>query len=183
MELKKGFTVWLTGLPGSGKTTIVQKLESKLMEKGLKVEVFDGDTVRKNLSPDLGFTKEDRDLHNKRVIYMSKLLTRNGVISIVSLISPYRSTRNFAREELKDFIEVYVKCSLEECIKRDPKGLYKRAICGEIKDLTGIQHPYEEPLNPEVVIDTESENVHEGVEKIISTIQELGYLKTRGKNK
>ncbi|GBC74097.1 putative adenylyl-sulfate kinase [archaeon HR05] len=124
----KGFTVWLTGLSGSGKTTIGRTLQHRLINLGYRAELLDGDEVRRNLSPDLGFSKQDRELHARRVVYISKLLTRNGIIAIVSLISPYRAFRAYAREELKDFVEVYVKCSINTCIKRDPKGLYRKAL-------------------------------------------------------
>lgn len=166
--------LWLTGLSGSGKTTIARALEPKLKELGFKTELLDGDVVRKELSPDLGFTKEDREKHARRVVYLCKLLSRNGIISIVSLISPYREFRAYARREIgvnDNFIEVYVRCSLESCIKRDPKGLYKKALAGEIKDLTGLQDPYEEPLEPEMMIDTEKETLDESVNKILSNIQ------------
>jgi adenylylsulfate kinase len=152
--LREGFGVWLTGLPASGKTTIARALEKALRKKGLSVEVLDGDEVRKNLSPDLGFTKEDREIHAKRVAYVTKLLVRNGVVVIVGLISPFRDFREHARKQIGNFVEVWVKCPLEECMRRDPKGLYKKAMNGEINDLTGIQEPYEEPLNPEVTVDT-----------------------------
>ena len=171
-----GFVVWITGLPGSGKTTIARRLEAKLKEKGLKVEVFDGDEVRRNLSAGLGFSREDREIHNKRVIYVCKLLARNGVNCIVSLISPYRNVREYARKQFPKFIEVYCKCSLQECIRRDPKGLYKKALAGEITNMTGIQDPYEEPTNPEVVIDTEHNQVERNVEKVLGKLRELGYL-------
>jgi adenylyl-sulfate kinase len=172
-----GFVVWLTGLPGSGKTTIARGLEKELKARGLKVEVFDGDEVRRNLSKGLGFSKEDRDTHNKRVVYVCKLLTRNGINAIVSLISPYRSTRAYARKELPKFVEVYLKCSLEECIRRDPKGLYKKALAGEINNMTGIQDPYEEPLNPEVVLDTEHDSSEHNVKKVLTKLSELGYIR------
>ncbi len=172
-----GFVIWLTGLPGSGKTTIARGLEKKLKVRGLKVEVFDGDDVRKNLSKGLGFSKEDRDTHNKRVIYVCKLLTRNGVNAIVSLISPYRSTRAYAREQLPKFVEVYLKCSLEECMRRDPKGLYKKALAGEIKNMTGIQDPYEEPLDPEVILDTEHKSSESNIQKVLDKLKELSYTK------
>ena len=165
--LEKGFVIWLTGLPGAGKTTIARNLEQKLKSLGLKVEVFDGDEVRRQLSPDLGFSKKDRELHARRVAYLSKLLAKHGIVSIVSLISPYREFREYARDLIKDFVEVYVKASLETCIKRDPKGLYKKALNGEIKDLTGLQDVYEEPLNPEVVVDTEKESIEESCSKIM----------------
>jgi adenylylsulfate kinase len=162
--------IWLTGLPGSGKTTIAKALYPRLKELGFKVELLDGDIVRKELSPELGFTKQDREIHARRVVYLSKILSRNGIISIVSLISPYRDFRRYARNETnmnKNFYEVYVKCSLETCIARDPKGLYKKALSGEIKDLTGLQDPYEEPDNPEIIVDTEKQTLDECVNKII----------------
>lgn len=175
-NLKEGFVIWLTGLPGSGKTTIAKGLEKYFKDNNYRIEVLDGDFVRKNLSPDLGFSKEERDQHNKRVIFLSNLLARNGVIVIVSLISPYRKIRDYARSRLNKFVEVFVKCSIEKCIERDPKGLYKKALNGEIKDMTGIQHPYEEPLNPEVVDDTEKETTKESISKILLKAKELGYL-------
>ena len=174
----QGFVVWLTGLPSSGKTTIAQKLLRELKERNLKVELFDGDEVRRNLSKGLGFSKEDRDTHNKRIIYVSKLLTRNGVNAIVSLISPYRSTRAYARENLPKFVEVYLKCSIKECIKRDSKGLYKKALAGEINNMTGIQDPYEEPVDPEVLLDTEHDSSKYNAVNIIRKLEELGYIKT-----
>ncbi len=172
----KGFVVWLTGLSGSGKTTIGRILQERIRELGFKAELFDGDEVRKQLSPDLGFTKEDRELHAKRVAYLSRLLARNGIVAIVSLISPYRSFRAFARQEIGNFVEVYVKCSLETCIKRDPKGLYKKALAGEIRDLTGLQDPYEEPISPEVAVDTEIQSVEHCTDSILHTLRDLGYL-------
>jgi len=172
----QGFVIWLTGLPGSGKTTIAQGLLREFKARNLKVELFDGDEVRKNLSKGLGFSKEDRDTHNKRIIYVCKLLTRNGVNAIVSLISPYRSTRAYARESLPKFVEVYIKCSIGECIRRDPKGLYKKALVGEIANMTGIQDPYEEPLNPEVVVETENASASSNVRKTIRKLEELSYI-------
>ena len=174
----QGFVVWLTGLPGSGKTTIAQMLLRELKARNLKVELFDGDEVRRNLSKGLGFSKEDRDTHNKRIIYVCKLLTRNGVNAIVSLISPYRSTRAYARENLSKFVEVYLNCSIKECIKRDPKGLYKKALAGEITNMTGIQDPYEEPLNPEVLLNTEYNSSRNNVAKVIRKLEELSYIKS-----
>ncbi|MFY3741458.1 MAG: adenylylsulfate kinase [Candidatus Nitrosomirales archaeon] len=174
--MNSGFVIWLTGLSGSGKTTITDVLAPKLQKLGFRVERLDGDEVRRQLSPDLGFSKEDRETHAKRVVYVSKLLARNGVIVIVSLISPYRSFRAFARQEIGNFLEVYVKCSIEICAKRDPKGLYKKAFKGEIKDMTGLQDPYEEPLNPEVIADTERESPESNAEKILCTLRDLGYL-------
>ena len=174
--MNKGFVIWLTGLPASGKTTIARQLEIRLKEIGRQVEVFDGDEVRKNLSSDLGFSKEDRKLHAKRVAYVSKVLARNGVVAVVALISPFREFRDDARNQIDDFVEVYVKCSVEACAKRDPKGLYKKAASGEIKNLTGPQEPYEEPVNPEVTVDTERFTVEDSVKRILSTVLELGLL-------
>jgi adenylylsulfate kinase len=165
--------LWLTGLPSSGKTTIAKGLYPRLKELGFKVELLDGDIVRKELSPELGFTKQDREIHARRVVYLSKILSRNGIISIVSLISPYRDFRKYARTEINmnnNFYEVYVKCSLEACIARDPKGLYKKALSGQIKDLTGLQDPYEEPENPEIIVDTEKQTVEECVNVIIYNV-------------
>ena len=173
--------IWLTGLPGSGKTTIAKALYPRLKELGFKVELLDGDIVRKELSPELGFTKQDREINARRVVYLSKILSRNGIISIVSLISPYRDFRRYARSETNmnnNFYEVYVKCSLETCIARDPKGLYKKALSGEIKDLTGLQDPYEEPRNPEIIVDTEKQTLEECVNKIINKV-----LKPNNNNK
>jgi adenylylsulfate kinase len=172
--------IWLTGLPGSGKTTIAKALYPRLKELGFKAELLDGDIVRKELSPELGFTKHDREIHARRVVYLSKILSRNGIISIVSLISPYRDFRRYARNETNmnnNFYEVYVKCSLETCIGRDPKGLYKKALSGEIKDLTGLQDPYEEPDNPEIIVDTEKQTLDECVNEIIHKV-----LKTNNDN-
>lgn len=167
--------IWLTGMPGSGKTTIAKSLYPKLKESGLKAEILDGDVVRKELSPELGFTKEDRELHARRVVYLCKLLSRNGIISIVCLISPYREFRRYARNEINmnnNFYEVYVKCSLEACIQRDPKGLYKKALSGEIKDLTGLQDPYEEPENPEIIVDTEKQTLQNCVNVILDRLMQ-----------
>ena len=172
----EGFVVWLTGLPASGKTTIARALEKVLRGMGKKVEVLDGDEVRRWLSPEAGFSREDRERHIRRVAHVSHLLARNGVAVIVSLVSPYRNVRDYARKLIGDFVEAYVKCSLETCAKRDPKGLYKKASSGEIKDMTGVQDPYEEPLSPEVVLDTEKMSVGECVEALLAKLVELGYV-------
>jgi adenylylsulfate kinase len=165
--------IWLTGLPASGKTTIAKALYPKLKESGFKVELLDGDIVRREISPELGFTKRDRELHARRVVYLCKILTRNGIATIVCLISPYREFRRYARNETNtnnNFYEVYVKCSLGTCIKRDPKGLYIKALAGEIKDLTGLQDPYEEPENPEIVVNSELQTLEECVNVILKTV-------------
>jgi len=168
------FVIWLTGLSASGKTTIALQLATKLREHDFKVELLDGDAIRKELSADLGFSRQDRREQIRRVVYLCKLLSKNGITCIVSVISPYRDLRNLAREEIRKvspFIEVFVKCSLESCIKRDPKGLYKKALSGEISNFTGLQDPYEEPLSPDVMVNTDSETVEECVDKIISAVK------------
>jgi len=175
--MDKGFVVWLTGLPKSGKTTIANELAKELRRRGLRVEVLDGNEVRENLSPDLGFSKADRETHARRVTYISKLLSRNGVAVIVALISPYRSFREHARGEIKNFVEVWVKCPVETCMKRDKEGLYKKALEGKIKDMTGVNDPYETPLKPEVVIDTDGETPNEGADRIIEKLEKLRYIK------
>ncbi len=168
--------IWLTGPSGAGKSTLARALEQKLKEMGKKVEVLDGDEVRKTLYPDLGFSDEARKLHNRVVIYMAKLLSRNGVFVIVSLISPFRVVREHARREIGDFIEVYVYAPLEVRIQRDPKGLYAKAMRGEIKGLTGYDGVYEEPNNPEVFVDTSKMSVQEEVEAVLDALRERGYL-------
>jgi len=164
----------LTGLPGSGKTTIARQLEPELRKLGWPVEVLDGDEIRQNLSKGLGFSREDRETHLKRVTYVAKLLSRNGIAVIAAFISPYRNIREYARKETTNFVEVFVKCSVEACAKRDPKGLYKKASAGQIKDLTGPQDLYEEPLQPDLVVDTEKLNLHESVDTILAKLEELG---------
>jgi len=168
--------IWLTGIPGSGKTTLALELKKFYEQKGLPIDILDGDEVRKTLSKDLGFSPEDRKEHNRRVIFVAQILSKNGVTTIVPLISPYRETRDFARKEIPNFVEVWVKASVDECKKRDPKGLYKKALAGEIKNLTGLQAPYEEPQNAELILDTEKQNVEESVDLITTTLKKLGYL-------
>ena len=164
--------VWLTGLPGSGKTTIARELEPELKKRGWCVEVLDGDEIRQNLSKGLGFSREDRETHLKRVTYVAKLLSRNGVAVIAAFISPYRNIREYARRETTNFLEVYVKCSVEGCARRDPKGLYKKASAGEIKDLTGPQDLYEEPTKPDLVIDTERLTVQQSVDSVLAMLKQ-----------
>ena len=175
--LDKGFVIWLTGLPASGKTTIARILHARLKSMGYKVELLDGDSVRPWLSPEAGFTREDRLRHLRRVAYVSHLLARNGVIVICSFVSPYREARDAARRLIKDFIEVYVRCPLKVCMERDPKGLYRRALAGEIRHMTGVDDPYEEPENPEVVVDTSRLSPEECAEIILRRVRELGYLR------
>jgi adenylyl-sulfate kinase len=176
----KGFTIWMTGLSGSGKSTLAGILKEKFEDDYDRfVEILDGDEVRKGLSQDLGLSKEDREEHARRVSYLAKVLSRNGVISIVALISPYRASRAKAKEVIGSdrFIEVYVKASLATCETRDPKGLYKKARKGEITNMTGIQDPYEEPVSPDVVINTEAGSQEKSAEEIIAALEKMGHLK------
>lgn len=168
--------IWMTGLPASGKTTIANLLKDYYQKHNLPVDILDGDEIRKTLSSDLGFSEKDRKEHNKRVIFVAKLLAKNRITTIIPLISPYRETREFARNEIPNFVEVWVKASVDECKKRDPKGLYKKATAGEITNLTGLQSPYEEPTNPELVLDTEKNNPQECLEMLVFTLTKLGYL-------
>ena len=177
---KRGVTIWLTGLSGAGKSTIADELVGDLRGRGRNVELLDGDVVRTNLSKGLGFSKEDRDTNIRRIGFVSKLLTRNGVTSIVAAISPYKDVRDEVREQIGDFVEVFVKCSLDELVKRDVKGLYEKAIKGEIKNFTGVSDPYEEPENPEVVVNTETEELGESVAKVLDTLTKLGYISAPG---
>lgn len=174
----QGVTIWLTGLSGAGKSTIANALVEELQERGRKVELLDGDVVRTNLSKGLGFSKEDRDTNIRRIGFVSNLLTRNGVASIVAAISPYREVRNEVRANIGSFVEVYVQCPLDELVRRDVKGLYEKALRGEIENFTGVSDPYEEPENAEVVVDTERESVEESVEKVLSALERLGYLES-----
>ncbi len=171
--LDRGVVVWLTGLPGSGKTTLANKVAGELARCGYKVEVLDGDWVRQTINVGAGFTREERRRHLLRVAWIARLLARNGIIVLCSFVSPYRDVRYDIRkivEEDVPFLEVYVKASLEEVIRRDPKGLYAKALRGEIKNMTGIDDPYEEPENPDLIIDTERVSVEEGARQLLSLI-------------
>ena len=169
----KGFTLWFTGLSGAGKTTISKLVSDELRARGSKLEILDGDVVRENLSKGLGFSKEDRDTNIRRIAFVADLLSRNGVPVITAAISPYREIRAEARELMGDrFIEVFVKASVEACAERDVKGLYEKAFKGEIKEFTGVSDPYEEPLDPEVTLETESEDPEESAAKLIALLEE-----------
>jgi len=172
----RGFTVWFTGLSGSGKTTIARIVAQILRDRGKKVEILDGDVVRTNLSKGLGFSKEDRDTNIRRIGFVCHLLSRNGVVAIGAAISPYKAIRNENRALIGDFIECYCRCPMEVLIERDVKGMYKRALAGQIKGFTGVDDPYEPPDNPEVMIDSDKETPEESARKVIAKIEELGYL-------
>lgn len=174
--------MWFTGLSGAGKTAIAKPLSEALKDRGLKVERLDGDIVRQSLTSDLGFTKEDRDENIRRITFVAKLLTRNGVAVICSFISPYRERRARTRQEIEEgggFIEVYVECPLEVCAKRDVKGLYEKAFAGEIDNFTGVSDPYEAPENPEIVCHTAEESVEESVGRVLAYLEENEYIPTR----
>jgi adenylylsulfate kinase len=174
-----GFTLWFTGLSGSGKSTIAHLVGPELDRRGLVVEYLDGDNVRTHLSKELGFSKEDRDTHIERVGWVASRLTRQGGAVIAAAISPYEATRRIARElveEFGTFVEVYVKASVDECAKRDVKGLYEKAFKGEIKEFTGVNDPYEEPTDPELVLDTEAHSPEESAELVIAELERLGLV-------
>jgi len=173
-----GFTLWFTGLSGAGKSTLATAVGDELRGGGILVEVLDGDEVRQNLSKGLGFSREDRDTNIRRIGYVAKLLTRNGVAVITAAISPYRAIRDEVRVQIGAFVEVYVKASLDECIRRDTKGLYRRALAGEIPQFTGVSDPYEAPVSPELVVDTEREAVAASAARVIDRLLELGHLRS-----
>ena len=177
----RGFTVWLTGLSGAGKSTIAFALERELIARGRAVDVLDGDEIRKLLSKGLGFSREDRDANVARIAFVASLLVRHGAAVISGAISPYAQARAAARERIGDFVEVYVRCSMEELIRRDTKGLYMRALSGELKRFTGISDPYEEPETPEVIVDTDREPLEACVAKIVEFLEARGYLAEKEK--
>ncbi len=172
----KGFTLWFTGLPCSGKSTLAELVTRELERYGRGVEVLDGDIVRTHLTKGLGFDKAGRDENIRRIGFVCKLLSRHGAVAIAAAISPYRNIRDEVRSTMPDFIEVYVDTPLELCIQRDVKGMYKKALAGEMKGFTGIDDPYEPPLNPELIIRTQHETPTESTARIIGKLQELGYL-------
>jgi adenylylsulfate kinase len=177
---QRGVTVWFTGLSGAGKTTICQLLEHQLRERGLRVEVLDGDIVRENLTKGLGFSKADRDENIRRIGFVSSLLTRNGVVVLVAAISPYREIREEVRQRIGSFVEVYVNAPLTVCEERDVKGLYRRARAGEIKQFTGIDDPYEPPLSPEIECRTDCEPVEDSVARITAFLAAHAYIPSNG---
>ena len=174
-----GFTLWFTGLPCSGKSAVADRVAATLKERGLRVERLDGDIVRRDLTQDLGFSKKDRDENIRRVTFVAKLLSRNGVAVLTSFISPYREMRDRARSETTNFLEIYVKCPVDVCMQRDVKGMYQKAISGEIKEFTGVSDPYEEPLKPELVLETDRETLEESVRKVLAKLADIGYIEGR----
>lgn len=171
-----GFTIWFTGLSGAGKSTLSEAIEKRLKARGRNIEILDGDIVRTHLSKGLGFSREDRDTNIKRIAFVCGLLTRNGVICISAAIAPYIEARKWARQEIGNFVEVYVKCPIEVCRQRDVKGLYKLVDEGKITGFTGVDDPYEEPEHPELVVETSKETIEESVGRIFAKLEELGYL-------
>ncbi len=173
---EKGFVVWFTGLSGAGKSTITDALVPELRAAGKRVEVLDGDVVRTHLSKGLGFSREDRDLNIARIAFVAHLLARNGVAVVVAAISPFKQARDDARKLIGDFVEVHVAPPLEECIRRDVKGLYKKALAGEIEQFTGVSDPYEPPEQPELALDTSKIDLRTSVTLVKQTLARLGYL-------
>ena len=176
MPNNKGFTIWFTGLPCSGKSTLADLLKPELERRGRTVDVLDGDVVRTHLTKGLGFSKEDRDENIRRIGFVCKLISRHGGIAIAAAISPYREIRDEVRKTIENFVEVYVDTPLEECIRRDVKGMYKKAMAGEMKDFTGVSAPYEAPLKPELTIHTAKETAEESAARILHKLETLGLL-------
>jgi len=173
------FTLWFMGRPAAGKSTIAKRVENLVNERGIRTENLDGDEIRKNLHPDLGFTKEDRELNNRRTAFICRLLNRNGIGVVTGMITPFRDSQEKVREIIEpenDFVLIYVKCSVEACAERDPKNLYEQAREGEIKNFTGINHPFQEPHNPDIVVDTEQQAVEESVVYVENRLEEMDVL-------
>ena len=174
--MDQGFTLWFTGLSGAGKSTLANLVAEELRQRAHRVEILDGDEVRTNLSKGLGFSKEDRDTNIRRIGYVCNLLARNGVIAISAAISPYREVRDEVRRTHDRFFEVFVRCTLDKLVERDVKGLYKKALAGEIKSFTGVSDPYEEPLDPELIVDSSVESVDQSLRKLLGRLEELKYI-------
>ena len=170
------FTLWLTGMSGAGKSTLSERVMARLRDGGAKAELLDGDVVRAHLSPGLGFTRQDRDTHVRRLGFVSELLSRNGIIAVVAAISPYRDARDEVKRRIPNFVEVFVECPLEVLAARDVKGLYKRALAGEVANFTGVSDPYEPPLDPSVVVHSGQESVDESLEKIWTELERRGLI-------
>ena|SRR5579872_1324199 len=178
--MSEGFTLWFTGLSGAGKSTLANLLVPELRQRGHRVEVLDGDEVRTNLSKGLGFSKEDRDTNIRRIGYVCKLLARNGVIAISAAISPYREIRDEIRAQHDRFFEVYVKCPLDTLVERDVKGLYRKAMKGEISNFTGVSDPYEEPFNPDLVIESSRELPEQSLERLLQRLEQGNFIFGKG---
>lgn len=176
------FTLWFMGRPAAGKSTLASRIEDHLVEGGYRIENLDGDEIRKHLHPDLGFSREERRINNRRTAYVAKLLNRNNIPVIVGMITPFRDAQEQARDIIEDegeFVLIHVRCSVEAAEERDPKELYKEAREGNIEKFTGINHPFQEPLNPDIVVDTEKQTIEEGVEKVISYLKDFDVLENR----
>jgi len=171
-----GFILWLTGLPCAGKSTLAQLVAQELVRRGRAVEVLDGDVVRTNLSKGLGFSKEDRDENIRRIGFVCKLLSRHGVVAIAAAVSPYRAAREQVRASIEHFVEVYVNAPLDTCIRRDAKGLYKKAKSGEIQNFTGVNDPYEPPLNPELIVETAQEPPEASAARVLAKLEQMGLV-------
>lgn len=170
------FTLWFMGRPASGKSTLAKRVENHLREEGVRVENLDGDEIRKNLHPDLGFTREEREINNRRTAFISKLLNRNGIATVIGMITPFRDSQQKVREIIEPtgrFVLIYVKCSVETCAERDPKGLYEQAQSGKLENFTGVNHPFQEPIDPDVIVDTDEEDVDACVEHVLDRLEEL----------
>jgi adenylylsulfate kinase len=174
--MDQGFTLWFTGLSGAGKSTLANLAAEELRKRAHRVEILDGDEVRTNLSKGLGFSKEDRDINIRRIGYVCNLLARNGVIAISAAISPYREVRDEVRGLHQRFFEVFVRCTIDKLVERDVKGLYKKALAGEIKHFTGVSDPYEEPIKPELIVDSSTETVDESLGKLLGRLEQLNYI-------
>jgi adenylylsulfate kinase len=173
------FTIWFMGRPAAGKSTIAKRVDNELRDRGLPIENLDGDELRNNLHPDLGFTREERAINNRRTAFVSRLLNRNGIPTIVAMITPFRDAQKKAQEIVEQegrFMLVYVKCSAEACAERDPKGLYKQAQAGEIPNFTGVNHPFQEPIGPDVIIDTERNSVDSCVTEVMDALTRHGVI-------
>src|SRR5438874_10709434 len=174
--MHQGFILWFTGLSGAGKSTLAGRLAEEFKRRGYRFEVLDGDEVRTHLSKGLGFSKEDRDTNIRRIGYVARLVARSGGVAITAAISPYRDVRDEVRAQTPNFVEVFVRAPLDTLVERDVKGLYRKAIAGEIANFTGVSDPYEEPLRPEVVCDTSTETIAESVAKVVATLERTGHL-------
>ena len=173
---KKGFTVWSTGLSGSGKSTLAKMLNVELTRRGVLSEILDGDEIRKRLTKGLGFSRADRTENINRIAFVAGMISKVGGVAVMTAISPYREAREKARKEIQNFVEVYVKCPIEVCIQRDPKGLYAKALRGEIQNFTGVSDPYEEPSDPEIIVYSSMQSPQESNRLIIQKLEKLGYL-------